>query len=88
MVLDGRVIHRYDAGGHLDTILAVPAMRPMSCCFGGPEGGTLWITTATQDLEPVQLTGESGLLLTYRAGVTGPAATRDLGSLNLHRSTL
>lgn len=41
----GRV-NRYTPDGTLDTVVTLPVPWPTSCAFGGPDGRTLFITTA------------------------------------------
>jgi sugar lactone lactonase YvrE len=43
---DGSAVRRYTPEGELAGIVEVPAARPTSCAFGGPELDTLFITTA------------------------------------------
>lgn len=48
---DGQRIVRYLPDGSEDRILSLPFARPTSCAFGGPEGKTLFITSASVGLE-------------------------------------
>jgi sugar lactone lactonase YvrE len=54
----------------------VPAPQVTSCAFGGPDRGTLFITTARRGLSAAELEAypESGGIFACRPGVTGPAA--------------
>ena len=60
----GSCVHRYDESGHLDAVLAVPAENVTSCCFGGDDGRSLFVTTAAPD----------GNVYVTQPGVTGPPA--------------
>ena len=42
----GNKVVRYSPDGEVDFILDIPAINITSCCFGGPENKTLFITTA------------------------------------------
>lgn len=65
----GRV-QRYDSGGELDAVIDVGPSLVTACCFGGPDLGTLYITTSrenlAEDAEP-----DAGSLYCVRPGVTG-----------------
>lgn len=43
---NGGCLLRYDRKGYLSNHVTMPVPRPTSCCFGGDELGTLFITTA------------------------------------------
>ena len=60
----GSCVHRYDESGHLDAVLAVPAENVTSCCFGGDDGRSLFVTTAAPD----------GNVYVTQPGVSGPPA--------------
>ena len=60
----GSCIHRYDESGHLDAVLEVPALNVTSCCFGGDDGRSLFVTTAAPD----------GNVYVTQPGVSGPPA--------------
>lgn len=49
---DGGQVQRFDAQGRLDRSLSIPGGWITSCAFGGPELRTLYITTASTDLDP------------------------------------
>jgi sugar lactone lactonase YvrE len=70
-------VHRYAPDGRLDTIVRVPAGLVTSCTFGGPDGSTLYITTARVGLtaEALLIEPHAGGLFVVEPGVTGPAAT-------------
>ena len=58
----GSCVHRYDESGHLDAVLEVPAENVTSCCFGGDDGRSLFVTTAAPD----------GNVYVTQPGVSGP----------------
>jgi sugar lactone lactonase YvrE len=45
----GSCVHRYDERGRLDAVLEVPAENVTSCCFGGDDGRSLFVTTVAPD---------------------------------------
>jgi sugar lactone lactonase YvrE len=60
----GGCVHRYDERGRLDAVLEVPAENVTSCCFGGDDGRSLFVTTAAPD----------GNVYVTQPGVSGPPA--------------
>ncbi|MFO1128258.1 MAG: SMP-30/gluconolactonase/LRE family protein [Rhodospirillales bacterium] len=72
----GRLV-RYDPTGGIERIVALPVSRGTSCAFGGPDYGTLFVTTATETLTPEQMEEEplAGSLLAFEPGVCGLAET-------------
>ena len=60
----GSCVHRYDESGRLDAVLEVPAENVTSCCFGGDDGRSLFVTTAAPD----------GNVYVTQPGVSGPPA--------------
>ena len=46
-VWDGWMVIRYEPDGRVVQRLALPGPRPTSCCFGGADLRTLYITTAS-----------------------------------------
>jgi len=72
---DGWCVRRLSPRGERLAQLAVPAQRPTSCAFGGPDLDRLFITTASRDLTPAELTDQpcaGGLFMTV-PGVQGVA---------------
>jgi len=55
--MGGRVV-RYTPEGHIDQVIDMPVTYPTSCCLGGAEGKTLFITSARRDLTPEQADNE------------------------------
>jgi sugar lactone lactonase YvrE len=60
----GSCVRRYDETGRLDAVLEVPAENVTSCCFGGDDGRSLFVTTAAPD----------GNVYVTQPGVSGPPA--------------
>ena len=48
---DGGAVKRYDRDGSLVLSVPLPAQRPTSCAFGGPDRRTLFVTTARAGLD-------------------------------------
>ena len=70
---DGGRVSRFTPDGTLDRSIRVPAPRVTCCAFGGPDLGTLFITTARHglDAEAVRKAPLSGGLFAARPGVSG-----------------
>ncbi|WP_300003012.1 SMP-30/gluconolactonase/LRE family protein [uncultured Cedecea sp.] len=70
---NGGCLLRYDRGGHLSHHLAMPVPRPTSCCFGGVNLDTLFITTARFAMTSSELTDypDAGDLYAFRPDVAG-----------------
>ncbi|WP_203561283.1 SMP-30/gluconolactonase/LRE family protein [Ideonella livida] len=70
---DAGQVHRFTPDGQLDRSLSVPVAKPSMCCFGGPQGDLLFITS----IRPAQPTAEQGALpgavFVTRPGVCGLA---------------
>ncbi len=73
----GGAVHRYDPSGRLLATVGVPVTNVTSCCFGGPDRTTLFVTTSRHGRTPEQLAAEphSGRVFRVEAGVSGPTAT-------------
>jgi sugar lactone lactonase YvrE len=69
----GSCLARFAPDGSLDRIVHLPVSQPTSCAFGGPDLGTLYVTTARQKLDATQLASEplAGSLFALDAGVAG-----------------
>jgi sugar lactone lactonase YvrE len=69
----GRV-QRFSPGGERLASVSLPVSEVTSCAFGGHDGGTLFITSARERLDPEALGHEplAGGLFHCRPGVTGP----------------
>ncbi|WP_226782439.1 SMP-30/gluconolactonase/LRE family protein [Oceaniglobus trochenteri] len=72
-IWDGWKVCRFNADGTLDREVSVPVPRPTSCCFGGADLKTLFITTARIRLSAQQLADApmSGSILAFRPGQVG-----------------
>ncbi len=68
-------VRRYSARGDLLGVYPVPASRPTCPCFGGPDLGDLFVSTAWEGLDNEQRSAEplAGRLLRARPGVRGLA---------------
>lgn len=52
---NGAQIVRYDPQGVIERVVEVPALRPTSCAFGGPDLDELYITSSRADLSEEEL---------------------------------
>ena len=70
-------IARYDPKGQLERVIELPVSRGTGVMFGGPDLGTLYVTTMRTTLSEAQLAEEplAGSLLAFRPGVKGVAET-------------
>ncbi|MFO1059968.1 MAG: SMP-30/gluconolactonase/LRE family protein [Dongiaceae bacterium] len=48
----GRRVTRFAPDGRVSRVIEIPARSPTSCAFGGPAMTTLYVTTASIDLDP------------------------------------
>lgn len=62
----GGAVRRYDAAGRLDRVVDVPAEKVTACCFGGDDGRSLFVTTAST-------------VFVTEVGIAGPPAQRFAG---------
>lgn len=78
---DGWQITRYKPTGEVDGIIPMPVPRPTSCCFGGPDLKTLYVTSASVRLPASTLMDapQSGMLFALDIGVKGLAEPPYLG---------
>jgi sugar lactone lactonase YvrE len=79
----GGAVRRYDPSGRVLEEVRTNAPQTTSCCLGGVDGRTLWITSAAAGLTPEQLAANpaSGRLFAIRVDVPGPPARPFLGVL-------
>ena len=70
-------VRRFSPAGVLVGSVKLPVSQVTSCCFGGEDLGTLFITTAAYKLTPDQLDAEplAGSVFACRPGVQGRAST-------------
>lgn len=66
----GSAVHRYSPDGTLADVIDVAATQVSACAFGGPELGTLYITTSRQGLNDGEQPG-AGALFAAVPGVRG-----------------
>ena len=72
----GRLV-RYTPRGTIDRTIALPAVNPTCCCFGGKDLDTLYVTTASQGLEDVEIEKQqAGSVFAVRPGVKGLPESR------------
>jgi sugar lactone lactonase YvrE len=73
----GGAVRRFDPSGRVAGTVHVPATKVTSCCFGGPGGTTLFITTSMRDLSAEQRKAEpdAGRVFHVDPGVSGRPAT-------------
>lgn len=72
----GGAVRRYDPAGTLDRVVAVPATQVTACCFGGDDGRSLYVTSASTGLTAEQLREQplAGCVFVADPGVSGPPA--------------
>jgi len=71
----GGALGRYAPDGSLLETIAMPVDRPTSCAFGGPDGATLFVTTARDGLDQTALARQPDAGRVFRIdglGVSGP----------------
>ena len=70
---NGGCLLRYDRDGRLSHHLVMPVPRPTSCCFGGEDLNTLYITTARFAMTTAELADypDAGDLYAFRPDVAG-----------------
>jgi sugar lactone lactonase YvrE len=81
---NGGALARYAPDGSLRATVPVPADRPTSCAFGGPDGATLFVTTSRDGLDEAALARQpqAGHVLRIDGlGVTGPPCTPYRGTV-------
>jgi sugar lactone lactonase YvrE len=74
----GGQVRRFDPSGQLDVVIDLPVRQVTSCCFGGPDLGELYITSAAYELSTVDLQDQPLAGSTFRClpGVVGLPTTR------------
>ena len=84
-VANGAALARFGPDGELDDLIDLPCASPTSCCFGGPDLATLFVTSARFGLSPEYLDAHpsEGGVFALRAGVTGRLARRFGGNRNI-----
>jgi sugar lactone lactonase YvrE len=66
-------LRRFTPDGRLDAVIRLPARQVTSAAFGGPDLGTLYITTARENFTPADLAEQphAGDIFACAPGVTG-----------------
>lgn len=79
----GGAVLRLDPGGRIIGEIDMPVTQPTSCCFGGPDLATLFVTSAKVGLSAEELSAqpEAGMLLQCSPGVQGVSARPFMGEL-------
>ena len=74
----GGAVRRLDPSGRPIATVRLPVTNVSSCCFGGPGGTTLFITTSQQGLSEEQRSKEpeAGRIFRTDPGVSGKPSTR------------
>lgn len=69
----GACVIRYTPAGVVDRVVPVPVTNPSACAFGGPDGRSLFVTSATFGLAPEDEhpSGLDGAVLRLDVGVEG-----------------
>lgn len=77
----GSAVHRY-LDGRLDRVVRLPASRPTSCAFGGPDMDELFVTSARKGLTAAERAAEplAGALLRIHPGLRGLPPERYAGA--------
>ena len=83
----GSCLVRFAPDGRVDRTIDLPVTNPTSCCFGGPDLRTLFVTSARFGLSDEQLARNptEGAVLALHTGVSRPAL-RALRRLSGHPS--
>ncbi len=74
---DGWRVTRYLPNGKIDDVITMPVQRPTSCCFGGTELTTLYITSASTRMSAEELKQNplAGCVFAVDVGVKGIVET-------------
>jgi sugar lactone lactonase YvrE len=69
-------VRRFSPDGRAVARVEVPAEQVTACCFGGPDGRRLFITTATEGMSDAERASRplAGALFALDVGVPGPPA--------------
>lgn len=73
-VWGGHAVHRYSTEGELLAVVDVDAAQVSSCCFGGPDGRTLFITTSQEGYGAAELAADPLAGRLFCAAVDASAA--------------
>jgi len=77
----GACLIRFRPDGTVDRQIDLPVSQPTSCCFGGPDLTTLYVTSARHGLsaEALAANPHEGAVLAIETGVTGTPSMRFAG---------
>ncbi|HUC14171.1 MAG TPA: SMP-30/gluconolactonase/LRE family protein [Acidimicrobiales bacterium] len=76
----GWEVHRFTPAGRLDRVVRLPGSLVTTCCFGGPDLGTLFIAVSAHGLDDSSLSTEkAGYIFALDPGVQGLPAPEFLG---------
>jgi len=66
-------VTRFTPAGQVERVVRLPVAQVTSCCFGGPDRSTLFITSAAVGLSPTDLRKQplAGAVFAYEAGIRG-----------------
>jgi sugar lactone lactonase YvrE len=77
----GSCLIRFKPDGSVDRKIDLPVTQPTSCCFGGPDLTTLYVTSARHGLDAAALAKNphEGAVLAIETGVRGTPSVRFAG---------
>jgi sugar lactone lactonase YvrE len=77
----GACLIRFKPDGGVDRKIDLPVTQPTSCCFGGPDLKTLYVTSARHGLDAAALAKNphEGALLAIETGIRGTPSVRFAG---------
>lgn len=77
----GACLIRFAPDGSVDKKIDLPVTQPTSCCFGGPDLTTLYVTSASHGLDEVARAKNphEGAVLAIETGVAGTPSVRFAG---------
>jgi sugar lactone lactonase YvrE len=77
----GSCLIRFKPDGTVDRKIDLPVSQPTSCCFGGPDLTTLYVTSARHGLagKAIARNPTEGAVLAIETGVTGTPSIRFAG---------
>jgi sugar lactone lactonase YvrE len=77
----GSCIIRFAPDGRVDRTIELPVSNPTSCCFGGPDLTTLYVTSSrfARTAEQLAANPKEGAVLAIETGIRGTYSTRFAG---------
>lgn len=78
---DGWCITRYLPSGKINEVIKLPVQRPTSCCFGGSDLTTLYVSSASSSMSEYELkhNPQAGCVFAIQVGVKGLPEPQYLG---------